>query len=69
MSELRKLHNKLKDTHDKLIKNVKEKTAQAETYKSESDVKTAQDVIKQLDDKEKSDYVNRIEKVQKIGSC
>ena len=60
-----KVAQQAKDTHDKLIKNVKEKTAQAETYKSESDVKTAQDVIKQLDDKEKSDYVNRIEKVQK----
>ena len=60
-----KIAQQAKDEHDKLIQSVKEKTSQAETYKSENDVKTAQDVIKQLDDKEKSDYVNRIEKVQK----
>ena len=60
-----KIAQQAKDEHDKLIQSVKEKTTQAETYKSENDVKTAQDVIKQLDDKEKSDYVNRIEKVQK----
>lgn len=60
-----KIAQQAKDEHDKLIQSVKEKTSQAETYKSESDVKTAQDVIKQLDDKEKPDYVNRIEKVQK----
>lgn len=60
-----KIAQQAKDEHDKLIQSVKEKTSQAETYKSESDVKTAQDLIKQLDDKEKPDYVNRIEKVQK----
>ncbi|GAB7391645.1 hypothetical protein [Lactococcus garvieae] len=60
-----KIAQQAKDEHDKLIQSVKEKTSQAETYKSEIDVKTAQDVIKQLDDKEKSNYVNRIEKVQK----
>ncbi len=60
-----KIAQQAKDEHDKLLQSVKEKTSQAETYKSENDVKTAQGVIKQLDDKEKSDYVNRIEKVQK----
>lgn len=60
-----KIAQQAKDEHDKLIQSVKEKISQAETYKSESDVKTAQDLIKQLDNKEKPDYVNRIEKVQK----
>jgi len=60
-----KVAQQAKEAHDKLIQGVKEKTTQAETYKSENDVKIAQDAIKQLDDKEKSDYTTRIEKVQK----
>jgi len=60
-----KVAQQAKEAHDKLIQSVKEKTSQAETYKSENDVKIAQDAINQLDDKEKSDYTTRIEKVQK----
>lgn len=60
-----KVAQQAKEAHDKLIQSVKEKTSQAETYKSENDVKIAQDAIKQLDDKEKSDYTTRIENVQK----
>ncbi len=48
-----KVAQQAKEAHDKLIQSVKEKTSQAETYKSENDVKIAQDAIKQLDDKEK----------------
>ncbi|WP_338999473.1 hypothetical protein VNN37_06445 [Lactococcus garvieae] len=60
-----KVAQQAKEAHDKLIQSGKEKTSQAETYKSENDVKIAQDAIKQLDDKEKSDYTTRIENVQK----
>lgn len=53
-----------KTAHDNLIKEAKKATEKAETFKAEADVKTAQDAIKKLDEKDKTDLIARVEKVR-----
>jgi hypothetical protein len=54
-----------KAAHDNLIKNAKTATEQAEKFKAEADVKTAQEVIKKLNEKDQTDFKVRVETVQK----
>ncbi|XHB95959.1 hypothetical protein AAFF39_04085 [Lactococcus garvieae] len=46
------------------MKEAKEATEKAETFKAEADVKTAQDVIKKLDEKDKGSLILRVERVR-----
>lgn len=53
-----------KTAHDNLIKAAKTATEKAETFKAEADVKSAQDAIKKLDEKDKTSLISRVEKVR-----
>ncbi|WP_251713414.1 serine protease [Lactococcus ileimucosae] len=60
-----KIAQEEKAAYDKLIKAAQEATEKAETFKAEADVKTAQDAIKKLKEKNQKDLNSRIEKVRK----
>lgn len=63
-AQAEKTAQEAKTAHDKLIKEAKKATEKAETFKAEADVKTAQDAIKKLDEKDKTDLIARVEKVR-----
>ncbi|WP_338954989.1 serine protease [Lactococcus petauri] len=63
-AQAEKTAQEAKNAHDNLIKEAKKATEKAETFKAESDVKTAQDAIKKLDEKDKTDFIARVEKVR-----
>ncbi|WP_242359030.1 serine protease [Lactococcus petauri] len=60
-----KIAQEAKQTHDKLINDAEEATQKAETFKAEADVKTAQDAIKKLEEKDKAPFITRVEKVDR----
>lgn len=60
-----KIAQEAKKTHDKLSKVAEEATQKAESFKNEADVKTAQNAIKKLDEKDKSTFITRVEKVDR----
>lgn len=63
-AQAEKTAQEAKTAHDNLIKEAKKATEKAETFKAEADVKTAQDAIKKLDEKDKTDLITRVEKVR-----
>ena len=63
-AQAEKTAQEAKTAHDNLIKEAKKATEKAETFKAEADVKTAQDAIKKLDEKDKTDLIARVEKVR-----
>ncbi|MDT2620891.1 serine protease [Lactococcus petauri] len=63
-AQAEKTAQEAKTAHDNLIKKAKKATEKAETFKAEADVKTAQDAIKKLDEKDKTDLIARVEKVR-----
>ncbi|MFK4944565.1 serine protease [Lactococcus garvieae] len=63
-AQAEKTAQEAKTAHDNLIKEAKKATEKAETFKVEEDVKTAQDAIKKLDEKDKTDLIARVEKVR-----
>jgi peptidoglycan DL-endopeptidase CwlO len=63
-AQAEKTAQEAKTAHDNLIKEAKKATEKAETFKAEADVKTAQDAIKKLDEKEKPALIARVEKVR-----
>ncbi|WP_017370617.1 hypothetical protein [Lactococcus garvieae] len=63
-AQAEKTAQEAKTAHDNLIKEAKKATENAETFKAEVDVKTAQDAIKKLDEKDKTDLIARVEKVR-----
>jgi colicin import membrane protein len=63
-AQAEKMAQEAKTAHDNLIKAAEKATAQAETFKNEADVKTAQAAIKKLEDKDKSALISRVENVQ-----
>lgn len=63
-AQAEKTAQEAKTAHDNLIKEAKKATEKAETFKAEADVKTAQDTIKKLDEKDKTDLIARVEKVR-----
>lgn len=64
-AQAEKTAQEAKTAHDNLIKEAKKATEKAETFKAEADVKIAQDAIKKLDEKDKTDLIARVEKVSK----
>ncbi|MFK4782116.1 serine protease [Lactococcus petauri] len=63
-AQAEKTAQEAKTAHDNLIKEAKKATEKAETFKAEADVKTAQDAIKKLDEKDKTVLITRVEKVR-----
>ncbi|WP_339011552.1 serine protease [Lactococcus garvieae] len=63
-AQAEKTAQEAKAAHDNLIKAAKDATEKSETFKSEADVKSAQDAIKKLDEKDKTDLIARVEKVR-----
>lgn len=63
-AQAEKTAQEAKVAHDKLIKAATEATQKAETFKAEADVKSAQDTIKKLDEKDKTALISRVEKVR-----
>ena len=63
-AQAEKTAQEAKTAHDNLIKETKKATEKAETFKAEADVKTAQDAIKKLDEKDKTAFIARVEKVR-----
>ncbi|MFK4849288.1 serine protease [Lactococcus petauri] len=63
-AQAEKTAQEAKTAHDNLIKEAQKATEKAETFKAEADVKTAQDAIKKLDEKDKTDLITRVEKVR-----
>ena len=63
-AQAEKTAQEAKTAHDNLIKAAKTATEKAETFKAESDVKSAQDAIKKLDEKDKTSLISRVEKVR-----
>jgi len=63
-AQAEKTAQEAKTAHDNLIKAAKDATEKAETFKAEADVKSAQDAIKKLDEKDKTDLIARVEKVR-----
>lgn len=63
-AQAEKTAQEAKTAHDNLIKEAKKATEKAETFKAEADVKTAQDAIKKLDEKDKNALIARVEKVR-----
>ncbi|USI66999.1 serine protease (plasmid) [Lactococcus petauri] len=63
-AQAEKIAQETKTAHDNLIKEAKKATEKAETFKAEADVKSAQDAIKKLDEKEKTALIARVEKVR-----
>lgn len=63
-AQAEKTAQEAKTAHDNLIKEAKKATEKAETFKAEADVKTAQDAIKKLDEKDKTDLIARVEKIR-----
>lgn len=63
-AQAEKTAQEAKTAHDNLIKEAKKATEKAETFKVEADVKIAQDAIKKLDEKDKTDLIARVEKVR-----
>lgn len=63
-AQAEKTAQEAKVEHDKLIKAATEATQKAETFKAEVDVKSAQDTIKKLDEKDKAAFISRVEKVR-----
>lgn len=63
-AQAEKTAQEAKTAHDNLIKEAKKATEKAETFKAEADVKTAQDAIKKLDEKDKTNLIARVEKVR-----
>jgi len=63
-AQAEKTAQEAKTVHDNLINNAKKATEKAETFKAEADVKTAQDAIKKLNEKDKTDLIARVEKVR-----
>jgi hypothetical protein len=66
-AQAEKTAQEAKTAHDKLIEEAKKATEKAETFKAEADVKSAQDAIKKLDEKDKTDLIARVEKVRQNG--
>ncbi|WP_285023716.1 serine protease [Lactococcus garvieae] len=62
-AQAEKTTQEAKTAHDNLIKEAKKATEKAETFKAEADVKSAQDAIKKLDEKDKTALITRVEKV------
>lgn len=63
-AQAEKTAQEAKMAHDNLIKAAKDATEKAEIFKAEADVKSAQDAIKKLDEKDKTDLISRVEKVR-----
>ena len=63
-AQAEKTAQEAKTAHENLIKEAKKATDKAETFKAEADVKSAQDAIKKLDEKDKTDLIARVEKVR-----
>lgn len=63
-AQAEKTAQEAKTAYDNLIKEAKKATEKAETFKAEADVKTAQDAIKKLDEKDKTDLIARVEIVR-----
>ncbi|CEF52336.1 serine protease (plasmid) [Lactococcus garvieae] len=63
-AQAEKTAQEAKTAHDNLIKEAKKATEKAETFKAEADVKSAQDAIKKLDEKDKTSLISRVEKVR-----
>ncbi|MFK4796621.1 serine protease [Lactococcus petauri] len=63
-AQAEKTAQEAKTAHDNLIKAAKTATEKAETFKAEADVKSAQDAIKKLDEKDKTSLNSRVEKVR-----
>ncbi|MGY3713462.1 serine protease [Lactococcus petauri] len=63
-AQAEKTAQEAKTARDNLIKAAKDATEKAETFKAEADVKSAQDAIKKLDEKDKTAFVARVEKVR-----
>lgn len=63
-AQAEKTAQEAKTAHDNLIKAAKTATEKAETFKAEADVKSAQDAIKKLDEKDKTSLISRVEKVR-----
>ncbi len=59
-----KIAQEEKAAYAKLLKTAQEATEKAETFKAESDVKTAQDAIKKLKENDKTELIARVEKVR-----
>ena len=59
-----KIAQEEKAAYDKLVKAAQEATKKAETFKAEADVKSAQDAIKKLEEKDKDALSARVEKVR-----
>lgn len=63
-AQAEKTAQEAKTAHDNLIKDAKKETEKAETFKAEGDVKSAQDAIKKLEEKDKTPLIARVEKVR-----
>jgi colicin import membrane protein len=63
-AQAEKTAQEAKTAHDNLIKEAKKATEKAKTFKAEADVKTAQDAIKKLDEKDKTALIALVEKVR-----
>jgi hypothetical protein len=63
-AQAEKTAQEAKTAHDNLIKDAKKATEKAETFKAEGDVKSAQDAIKKLEEKDKTPLIARVEKVR-----
>ena len=59
-----KIAQEEKAAYDKLVKAAQEATKKAETFKAEADVKSAQDAIQKLEEKDKDALIVRVEKVR-----
>ena len=59
-----KIAQEEKAAYAKLLKTAQEATEKAESFKAESDVKTAQDAIKKLKENDKPALIARVEKVR-----
>jgi colicin import membrane protein len=63
-AQAEKTAQEAKTAHESLIKEAKKATEKAETFKDEADVKSAQDAIKKLDEKDKTALISRVEIVR-----
>lgn len=63
-AQAEKTAQEAKTAHDNLLKEAKKATEKAEAFKGEADVKTAQDAINKLDEKDKTALIVRVEKVR-----
>lgn len=59
-----KVAQQAKIAHDSQINTAKTAVEKAETFKAETDVKTAQDVVNKLDEQDKADLLSRVDKVK-----